>query len=162
MGNTGTDCSQLETLNTIEINSAVHGHVIIDVREYLKFTAGYEEEMRRQPSNLFYIQALKDDMQVELTGMMSDFEKWKASTRIRANSEAVTMFGKDKPSINDIEAVLILKPEWGKYNETIAEATEVCNLLSDLVQALTHKKIMLEQLAQYERSGMSQYPKSIS
>ena len=157
MGNTGTALSSLETLNKICFTSDIHGKVEVNIKDYLSFDNGYEEEMRRQPSNIFYINALKEDVVVELEMMKAEFANWKAISRPQATSEAMVAFSKDKPSVDDINAILIAKPEWGDYDESIIELSKVHELLVDLAQALAHKRSMLEQLAQHERSKMSQY-----
>jgi len=137
--------------------SSVHGQVEIHISNFLPIKLSYEEEMRRHPENMYYINALKDDLVADLKLLEAEFEGWKASMRKYAVTQAKRVYSKEEPTLADIESVLREMDNWGDYEEKLVELQSVCDILGDLAQALAHKKTMLEQLAQHERYQMSQY-----
>ena len=157
MGYSGTNLRDLPKLNILHVKSEVHGDIVLDVNDFIRIRGSYEEEMRNHPSNLFYINALKDDVTVDLKLLETEFIVWQAELRSYAIKEARELYGKQEPTVADIESILATKQNWEDYHEKIAELEGTCKILGDLAQALAHKKNMLEQLAQHERYQLSQY-----
>jgi len=133
---------------TIEVGLPDLGVQRIDIRDYLQFKEGYEDEMRSQPDRFAYLDAVR----VELDAFIDEGKQRGAKATALATS-----LGKKKATKDDLDSALCSDPAYLSQERVLIGLRKQLKKLSGWLTAMVQRERMLGHLAQMEMRGLSSY-----
>lgn len=132
----------------------------VNTLEYVSFTESYEEEMRKQPGRYNYIYSIKEMLDLDIRRKEGEFKTWKGKRRKELSVSLKVTLDKSRITKDDLDNAMDADSQVAVQEDAILKLEAISNRLGGLLTALSHKKDMLKELAQHERSHMSDYATS--
>jgi len=142
---------------TIEVGLPDLGVQRIDIRDYLQFKEGYEDEMRSQPDRFAYLDAVRVELDAFIDEKEAEFKAWQGKQRGAKATALATSLGKKKATKDDLDSALCSDPAYLSQERVLIGLRKQLKKLSGWLTAMVQRERMLGHLAQMEMRGLSSY-----
>jgi hypothetical protein len=150
-----------ELIQTLRLQLDEFGEHIIRAADFVDIVESYEDELRKQPSRVSYLESVKAELDRLVAIEEDHHSSWMAERRAAHYRKLLELNPKNKPTVPDLDAALDADLDALAQKQHLHFLRAQSRKLAGFLSAMHHKKSVLEQLAQTERRGLSEYSRGV-